>query len=92
LAYAGWSGRAAGVEGIWTINADGSDRRLVYKTNPPASGAILATVPIWSPDGSQLAFSSHDGTYVANADATHLHRIGKGSFGALAWQPNPSTT
>jgi Tol biopolymer transport system component len=91
LAYGGSTG-PMDVEGIWTTNADGSDTRLVYKkTVPLVDGAILATVPIWSPDGSQLAFSSSDGTYVANADGTHLHRIGQGSFGALAWQPNPST-
>jgi Tol biopolymer transport system component len=91
LANAGWPGRA-GVEGIWTINADGSDRRLIYKkTIPLLHGAILATVPIWSRDGSHLAFSSNDGMYVVNADGTHLHRIGQGSFGAFAWQPNPST-
>jgi Tol biopolymer transport system component len=91
LAYAGSPGPVE-VEGIWTINADGSDRRLIYKkTIPPLHGAILATVPIWSPDGSQLAFSSNDGMYLANADGTHLHRIGQGYFGAFAWQPIPST-
>jgi Tol biopolymer transport system component len=91
LAYAGWPG-PAGVEGIWTIHTDGSDRRLIYKkTIPPLHGAILATVPIWSPDGSQLAFSSNDGTYVVNSDGAHLHRIGQGDFGAFAWQPIPST-
>jgi Tol biopolymer transport system component len=91
LAYGGFTGRA-GVEGIWTINADGSDRRLIYKKIIPLiHGAILATVPIWSPDGSQLAFSPNDGMYVVNADGTHLHRIGQGSFVAFAWQPIPST-
>jgi hypothetical protein len=80
------------VEAIWTTNADGSDTRVIFKkTIPMLDGAVSATVPIWSPDGSQLAFSSNDGTYVANADGAHLHRIGQGSFGAFAWQPNPST-
>ena len=72
-----------GVHGIWTINADGSGRRLIYKTR--------ATVPMWSPNGSQLAFSSKEGTYVVNANGNDLHRIGQPSFGALAWQPMPST-
>jgi Tol biopolymer transport system component len=91
LAYGGSTG-PVNVEAIWTTNADGSDTRVIFKkTIPMLDGAVSATVPIWSPDGSQLAFSSNDGTYIANADGTHLHRIGQGSFGAFAWQPNPST-
>jgi Tol biopolymer transport system component len=91
LAYDSETGQS-GVVRIWTIHADGSDRRLIYKITPQQGrGGGLAAGPIWSPDGSQLAFSSNTGTYVVNADGTHLHRIGQGSFGALAWQPNPSS-
>ena len=35
--------------GIYTINADGSDERLLLSSN-------VARTPIWSPDGSQIAF------------------------------------
>jgi Tol biopolymer transport system component len=87
LAYGGLTAQYR--EAIWTINADGSDRRLIYQ-GIPLRGASLPTGPVWLPDGRQLAFSSNAGTYVANADGTHLHRIGKGSGGAIAWQPIPS--
>ena len=78
------------VEGVWTINADGSDGRLIYKTIPLLNGSVV-NAPLWSPDGSQFAFSSYDGIYVANADGSHLHRIDRGPWPAFAWQPNPST-
>jgi Tol biopolymer transport system component len=78
------------VEGVWTINADGSDRRLIYETIPLLWGSVV-DAPIWSSDGSQLAFSSYDGTYVADADGSHRHRIGQGTWPPFAWQPIPST-
>ena len=46
------------VEGVWTINADGSDGRLIYKTIPLLNGSVV-NAPLWSPDGSQFAFSSY---------------------------------
>jgi Tol biopolymer transport system component len=79
------------VERLWTINADGSDRRLIYKTLDVCCGHSTAIIPIWSPDGRQLAFTSIDGTYVANANGSDLRRIGQGSQAAFAWQPIPST-
>lgn len=82
-------GRLDGVlfpeEGYWTINADGSDRRLVY-TNRPVVGTGWGYVPFWSPDGRQIMFSTGQGTYVINADGSDLHRIGAGNA-LLAWQP-----
>ena len=35
--------------GIYTINADGSDERLLFSSN-------VARAPVWSPDGTQIAF------------------------------------
>ena len=35
--------------GIYTINADGSNERLLFSSN-------VARAPVWSPDGSQIAF------------------------------------
>ncbi len=42
--------RQGSVPGIYVINADGSNERLLYKTNEPRS-------PDWSPDDSQIVFS-----------------------------------
>lgn len=88
LAYAATPG-GVGRE-LWTINAAGSDRRLIYTTSAEI-GVSPGSVPAWSPDGRQLAFSSIAGMYVVNANGSDLHRIGQGSRGAFAWQPVPST-
>ena len=45
--------RQGPVPGIYVINADGSNERLLYKTNEPRS-------PDWSPDDSQIIFSFKD--------------------------------
>jgi Tol biopolymer transport system component len=87
---AGSTTNARQVEWVWTINADGSNRRLIYKTFPLVNGGVI-NAPLWSPDGKQFAFSSDDGIYVANANGSDVHRIGQGSRPPLAWQPIPST-
>jgi hypothetical protein len=47
--------RQGPVPGIFTINPDGSNERLLYNTTDPRS-------PDWSPDDSQLVFTRHTGT------------------------------
>jgi Tol biopolymer transport system component len=79
----------AGDVGLWTINVDGSGRRLIFETSVGPGDA--AAIPIWSPDGRQIAFSSTDGTYLANADGSSLRHISQGAQEAFAWQPIPST-
>jgi Tol biopolymer transport system component len=44
--------RQGPVPGIYTINADGSNERMLYQTNEPRA-------PDWSPDDSQIVFSFH---------------------------------
>jgi Tol biopolymer transport system component len=66
---------------LWTINANGSDIRVVTRR------ARHMDEGIWSPDGKQLAFSTDASTFVSNADGTGLHRIG--GPGQLAWQTIP---
>lgn len=55
---------------IYLINADGSD--LTRLTDDPASDSL----PAWSPDGRQMAFSSdrngNSNIYVINADGSDL--------------------
>lgn len=72
-------------EGVWTINMNGSERRLLY-ANPPVIASGAGYRPIWSPDGRQITFSSQQSTYVINADSSDLHRIGPANA-YLAWQP-----
>jgi Tol biopolymer transport system component len=43
---------------IWTINADGSDRRQLTFSAPDQPGYVQ---PGWSPDGARLFFSLRDG-------------------------------
>jgi len=42
---------------IWTMAADGSDRRLVFDGAAAAGGEADAWIPAWSPDGQWLAFT-----------------------------------
>jgi serine/threonine-protein kinase len=47
---------------IWTISADGGTEPTLFIAN--------ATGPVWSPDGSQIAFVRDSEIYVADADGT----------------------
>jgi dipeptidyl aminopeptidase/acylaminoacyl peptidase len=42
--------------GVFTINADGTEERLVLGADPPYS----LVLPSWSPDGESLAFARHE--------------------------------
>ena len=74
---------------VWTMNADGSGKKRLY-----ASACCVESwaAPIWSPDGTKIAFSasSSGGTFLMNADGTGLRRLGTVAGGALAWQRRPS--
>jgi Tol biopolymer transport system component len=79
---------------LWTINANGSNKRRVYQgvtarenfDNLPTS----VWSPEWSPDGKQIAAETNGGTLVMNADGTDVHRVGEPA-GQVAWQPMPIT-
>ncbi len=62
--------------GVYVMAADGS--------NPVRLAA--GGSPVWSPDGSRIAFASRDGVTVMNADGTGLRMLAEGS--APAWSPD----
>jgi dipeptidyl aminopeptidase/acylaminoacyl peptidase len=80
---------------IYVMDADGSD--LVRLTHNPSGffGAPNDLGPSWSPDGSQIVFSSRRddrfGVFVMNADGSGLHRLADGPGGSWpAWSPDGS--
>ncbi len=80
---------ATGNGDIYVIDADGTDPTQL--TNDPALDFGTA----WSPDGSQIAFSTSRGSgsgastvYIMNADGSHQHPVHPfGSQAVPAWQP-----
>jgi Tol biopolymer transport system component len=67
---------------IYSMNPDGTGKTDL--TNDPSSDD---TAPVWSPDGSQLAYDSGGAIVVMNADGTGKHMLTHG--GGPAWQPLP---
>jgi len=89
-----------GGQGIWVVNADGSEATKLIDDG---------SVPAWSPDGTRIAFARPDlgemvsfgdgsgGTpfylYVMDADGTNVRTIGdfpSFGIGGLAWRPAPA--
>ncbi len=70
---------------VWTINANGSENRRVYRGLSPAGGWPSS---VWSPDGKQIAEATNGGTLVMNADGTGVRHVGEAA-NQVAWQPIP---
>src|SRR6266542_537102 len=86
-----------GGQGIWVVNADGSEATKLIDDG---------SVPAWSPDGTRIAFARPDlgemvwygrgarGTpfylYVMDADGTNIQRLTDGQFSdySPAWSPD----
>jgi Tol biopolymer transport system component len=70
---------------VWTFAVDGSAKRLLYHS---ACCVELWAPPVWSPDGTQLAFAANSagGTYVLSADGTDLHQLSPVAARTIAWQ------
>jgi hypothetical protein len=76
------------------MNADGTDQQRIYH-----SGCCVGewSAPIWSPDGTMIAFAadSAGGVYAINADGSGLKQLipspyFSGSPSAMSWQPRPA--
>jgi Tol biopolymer transport system component len=70
---------------VWVMKPDGTERSRLYQ-----SGCCVETwsPPIWSPDGTSIAFSANTagGVLVMNSDGTHLRTLSP-SPSDIAWQP-----
>jgi Tol biopolymer transport system component len=89
LAFFNTPGRPGGFAAeVWTMKTDGSARRRLYHS---ACCVQIWAAPIWSPDGTKIAFAatSAGGTFVINADGSGLRRLSTAYADALAWQRIP---
>lgn len=77
---------------VYTMNADGSDLRNLTKTPDDVARGASQGPPVWSPDGTMLAFEGDDGKtdglYVMNADGTGFRWLAEG--GRPVWSPDGS--
>ena len=82
--------------GIWSVEADGSNEHMILG----GTGAGYVDNPVWSPDGSLIAFvgnlavddySPEDALYVMRPDGSGVTPIADaprvGVTGDIAWQP-----
>lgn len=86
--------RQGPVPGIWTINADGSNERLLFRTTEPRA-------PDWSPDDGQLVFSRQTGvkgggsfcfgTRCFDLPATSQWKLGTVATSDAAYKDVPTT-
>lgn len=80
---------STGITQVYVVTEDGSERQLTG-----ISGALGASHPVWSPDGSLLAFggSKVGGTGIkgmvgiVNADGSGERQLGEGEF--MQWSPD----
>ncbi len=79
LTYADFSGPDGRELRIWTVSLDGSAPSLVASHTSNAGGS-----PVWSPDGSQIAFVADRSSFVINSDGTgDVRTIGELTY--LSW-------
>lgn len=75
-----------GENGVWIVNADGSDPTKV--AGEQASGGYY---PTWSPDGSRIAFSQSGDIYLVSPDGADLTRVTTDENNyELDWSPDGS--
>jgi TolB protein len=76
---------ALGLQAIFVVNPDGTELRRLT----PEGGFDRG--PVWSPDGSQILFTSQDDLYVMNGDGSGRTLLAEGDgFAAYRWSPDGS--
>jgi TolB protein len=85
------SDRPGDGHGLFVMNADGTDQRLLLDRHFPRGGVF----PSWSADGKQILLSGHDEggslqVFVANADGSGWEQLTQhaGVNGYAAWSPD----
>ncbi len=77
---------------VYVMNADGSDLRNLTKTPDDVARGASQGPPVWSPDGTMLAFEGDDGKadglYVIKSDGTGFRWLAGG--GGPVWSPDGS--
>jgi Tol biopolymer transport system component len=73
---------------VWTMAADGAKKRRLYHS---ACCVASYTPPVWSPDGTKIAFAANSagGTFVVAADGTGLRRLSGAPANGITWQRLP---
>jgi TolB protein len=85
-----------GVGGIYVMNSDGSElRRLTVCRSDLCIDGWRDETPVWSPDGSRIAFARERNIWVMESDGGGLRRLTdcdriECSFGSPAWSPDGS--
>ena len=87
-----WSQYTAEAADICIINVDGHNRKRLTQELGKEWG------PVWSPDGSRIAYLRLDGIYIINVDGSNKHRLAEGQvayeqrYGVdkahIAWSPD----
>ncbi len=86
LSYAARSSTPMATNGIFVMNADGSGKGRFMELRIEDSGLTISSIasPVWSPDGTRVAFQASDVTvdgsaqtdiFVMNADGSALTRL-----------------
>jgi len=94
----------SGTKGIWVVNPDGNNLTKVHEPIPSTASFpnVFDQHPVWSPDGSKLAFYTlfcdhnlclddfgYSEVVVINADGSHSTTVGGGGFvDSPAWSPD----
>jgi Tol biopolymer transport system component len=95
----GLSGRIAYT--VVTVTADHQDGDVAIvdagtgTVTPEGTGGHDDVLPVWSPDGTQVAFLSDEGStegsyqlFAMNADGSDRRLLAAGSFSSAAWSPD----
>jgi hypothetical protein len=83
-------GASGGRPALFVVDADGTDARALVDLSTPGIGGHELGSPVWSPDGSKIAFTIRVDpaigdyrVFVMNADGSHLRQLRKGTLASI---------